>query len=64
MMDVLNGGNWNDGVDAGFFAYDYLTFQRKRELIPFYKPDMEGLPDRWVRIWNGETGWIPKGFRL
>ena len=57
MMHFVTGGDWGDGVDAGFFAWTAQVIQRKRELIPFYKFDTEGLPDRWKQIVAGNADW-------
>lgn len=37
-------------IDAG--AYHKIVF-----ISAF---NMEGLPERWIRILRGESGWIPK----
>jgi hypothetical protein len=63
-MQFLNGGYWNVGVDAGYLAFTYPLFERKRELLSYHKQDIEGVSNRQVRIVQGETGWIPKRFRL
>lgn len=58
-MNLLKGGNWQDGVGAGFLSVD-CWFTLDREIIPVYGFDLEGLPDRWVKILMGQTNWIPK----
>lgn len=52
----MEGGNWQDGVGAGFF-YTQLTFRRERELFSRYNFDLDGLPDRWKQIIAGRVDW-------
>ncbi|AJP62032.1 hypothetical protein [ANMV-1 virus] len=53
-MHFLKGGNWDSGC-TGFTKWEVQW-----EHEPLWIDYMEGLPDRWVSIIMGQTGWIPK----
>jgi hypothetical protein len=58
MMHFLKGGNWQDGTYAGSFSF--TNPRAYREIVPLGMRDIDGLPERWVKILRGESGWIPK----
>lgn len=57
-MYFLKGGNWQDGISAGFLSCGWPTIER--EIISPWIFETEGLPDRWIKILMGETSHIPK----
>jgi hypothetical protein len=58
MMHFLKGGTWTDGVYAGSFSF--TDPRAYREIVPLGVLNVEGLPERWVRILREEIGWFPK----
>ena len=58
MMHFFKGENWQDGVHAGLF--NFTDLRAYHGIVPTGSLDAEGLPERWVRILRGESGWIPK----
>lgn len=57
-MKFLEGGNWDLGRVGFLNTSDWSTLDR--DAVLSYKFDIEGLPDRWLKIMMGQTNWIPK----
>ena len=51
----LDGGNWQNGSYAGDFTLKYPY--RFREIFVITKRDIDGLPERWVKIMKREVLW-------
>ena len=56
VRDVLEGGNW-DSIGAGSLYIRRASIIRGRELFGVSRPDLEGLPDRWIKIVKGRVKW-------
>ena len=52
-MRFLAGGNWADFVDVGRFSLGYLRVHHEIYGVP--RLELDGLPERWIRILEGET---------
>ena len=55
MAHFLNGGSWQDGIDAGYFTLGFPY--KSREIFSISKIDIDGLPERWVKISKLEVTW-------
>ena len=53
MMHFLDGGNRSDEVHEGRFSFG--DFRLHREIVGIIHLDVDGLPERWIKIVKGET---------
>ena len=54
-ISLLKGGNWQDWCYPSFMGFTKWVVQW--EHVPYWSDDMEGLPERWVKISMREVRW-------